>query len=152
MCPIRGRRGRVSHTAASDHKARADPWLSSHADPAALAQAGIKAEGGGVHQSKTMMLGDLSALLECRASAAQHRTVPATHRGWPRTRIADLPRATADITHDGISRDGRIGEDKADGRLSDRRVGDLSRHQAQTFLLHGMQGREETRSAIVPRG
>lgn len=49
--------------AVPDRKARVDAWLSPGADPAALARAGIKVEGGGVHQSKTMMLRDLSALL-----------------------------------------------------------------------------------------
>lgn len=44
-------------------EARTDSWLSPGGDAAALAHLGIKAAGGGAHQSKTMMLGDFSALL-----------------------------------------------------------------------------------------
>jgi hypothetical protein len=42
---------------------RAEGWLAPGADRLLLARVGIKAEGGGAHQSKTMMLADLSALL-----------------------------------------------------------------------------------------
>jgi hypothetical protein len=38
-------------------------WMLPTVDHASLARLGIKAEGGGPHQSKTMMLADLSALI-----------------------------------------------------------------------------------------
>ena len=38
-------------------------WFSPNADPILLASAGIKTAGGGPHQSKTMMLAELSAVL-----------------------------------------------------------------------------------------
>jgi hypothetical protein len=40
-----------------------DAWLSTSANPAAMAGMGIKREGGGPHQSKTMMLAELAMLL-----------------------------------------------------------------------------------------
>jgi hypothetical protein len=42
---------------------RVDRWLSAAADRAALTRFGFKTEGGGPHQSKTMMLADLTLLL-----------------------------------------------------------------------------------------
>ncbi len=46
----------------------ADGWLVPAMDRAPLAMFGIKAAGGGPHQSKTMMLADLSALLASGAA------------------------------------------------------------------------------------
>jgi hypothetical protein len=40
-------------------------WLSASAEPSRLLAIGIKVSGGGAHQSKTMMLADLTALLAC---------------------------------------------------------------------------------------
>ena len=40
-----------------------DRWVSSLADRGVLRQLGIKVEGGGPHQSKTLMLDDLSVLI-----------------------------------------------------------------------------------------
>jgi hypothetical protein len=42
---------------------RADEWLTASVDHDELARMGIKAQGGGPHQSKTMMLADLTGLL-----------------------------------------------------------------------------------------
>jgi len=44
-------------------------WFSTSADPAAIARIGIKREGGGPHQSKTMMLAELTMLLAGGAAA-----------------------------------------------------------------------------------
>jgi len=40
------------------------PWFMPHADQERLIRAGLKPHGGGTHQSKTMMLADLTALME----------------------------------------------------------------------------------------
>ena len=40
-----------------------DRWIMACSDAAALLRLGIKAAGGGPHQSKTMMLAELSTLL-----------------------------------------------------------------------------------------
>jgi hypothetical protein len=42
---------------------RLDPWIMASSDPATLRRLGIKAAGGGPHQSKTMMLAELSIML-----------------------------------------------------------------------------------------
>ena len=46
----------------------ADAWLTASVDPHALARMGIKAQGGGPHQSKTMMLVELTDLLTAEAA------------------------------------------------------------------------------------
>ena len=45
-----------------------DGWFSASTDPTRLVQIGIKREGGGPHQSKTMMLADLAMVLESGAA------------------------------------------------------------------------------------
>lgn len=49
-------------------KAPPDPWIVPSVDPAVLARVGIKAQGGGPHQSKTMMLAELTAVLGAGAA------------------------------------------------------------------------------------
>jgi hypothetical protein len=46
----------------------ADEWLTPSIDHEALAKIGVKARGGGPHQSKTMMLAELSDLLAAGAA------------------------------------------------------------------------------------
>ncbi|HZS94308.1 MAG TPA: hypothetical protein VFA78_05905, partial [Chloroflexota bacterium] len=55
----------------------ADRWIVSQIDRSALARVGIKAQGGGPHQSKTMMLAELAALIsssttDCAKDAIIH--------------------------------------------------------------------------------
>ena len=57
--------------------ATSDAWLTPSADHHALARMGIKAQGGGPHQSKTMMLADLTKLL---VAGAADRAVDAVLR------------------------------------------------------------------------
>ena len=61
--PSRRRVRAPATTVAPSAEVRLDPWLSAGSEQIALARLGIKAKGGGVHQSKTIMLADLSALL-----------------------------------------------------------------------------------------
>ena len=52
-------------------------WFGGAAHKSALAAAGLKVEGGGPHQSKTMMLGEISALLAHEPSDDLHDVVVA---------------------------------------------------------------------------
>jgi hypothetical protein len=45
-------------------------WFGAHSSPESLAAAGFRSDGGGVHQSKTMMLRELEALLAAQGNAA----------------------------------------------------------------------------------
>ena len=63
--PIRSTQPRAPQHATPDvsSRDRLDRWIMASSDPAALLRLGIKATGGGPHQSKTMMLAELSTLL-----------------------------------------------------------------------------------------
>jgi hypothetical protein len=62
-------RGSASPGLAGEEAIR-DDWFSGSADPAGIAQMGIKRHGGGPHQSKTMMFAELTTLLA--SGAADH--------------------------------------------------------------------------------
>jgi hypothetical protein len=73
--PSKGRAGEVKTLACGFKNGRpalsdtlADEWVTASVDHRALARMGIKAQGGGPHQSKTMMLRELTELLEARAA------------------------------------------------------------------------------------
>jgi hypothetical protein len=64
--PIRTRRGAA--TAPEPGSVSWDEWLAGSADEDTIIRAGIKPRGGGPHQSKTMMLAELTTLLASRAA------------------------------------------------------------------------------------
>jgi hypothetical protein len=52
-----------------------DPWFGAAYEPAAAVTAGFKPDGGGTHQSKTLMLKDLRALWAVNSEMAAERAI-----------------------------------------------------------------------------
>ena len=81
-----------------------DGWFSISADPAVIARIGIKREGGGPHQSKTMMLTELTKaqlvvwrLAQLKAQGtATHVQISMAKRSNVATAL-DIARTTRDI-------------------------------------------------------
>ena len=65
-------RGKLANLAGSAFQNR-DEWLSPTADQRALAHVGIKADGGGPHQSKTMMLAELTTIFARSSPTTQRK-------------------------------------------------------------------------------
>ena len=63
-----GKQIRTRRKAGQPEPVLSDGWLTASADKVRLARTGIKPRGGGPHQSKTMMLAELTTLLGSRVS------------------------------------------------------------------------------------
>jgi hypothetical protein len=66
--PIRVRKRAPSARVPVSLATSSDEWLAASAEEDRIVRAGIKPRGGGPHQSKTMMLGELNTLLASRAA------------------------------------------------------------------------------------
>ena len=66
--PCTARRSAPKRTDQPEALAHAGEWFAAAADGVALARVGIKPQGGGPHQSKTMMLTELTELLAAGAA------------------------------------------------------------------------------------
>jgi hypothetical protein len=52
-----------------------EDWMMPHADLAAAEKFGLRLRGGGTHQAKTMMLGEISALLNSFGDSVDVRSL-----------------------------------------------------------------------------